>query len=43
MDKAGFYLLGAYGAFVLVIVVEIVGVRLRLARARAEQRAATPQ
>ncbi len=35
MDRYGFYLVGAFGAFALALLVELVAVRARLARARA--------
>ncbi|MBS0319031.1 MAG: heme exporter protein CcmD [Proteobacteria bacterium] len=35
MEKYAFYLVGAYGAFALALVVELVATRARLRRARA--------
>ena len=38
MDGRGFYVWGSFGAFLILIVIEIIAVRLRIHRAQAEIR-----
>ena len=38
MEKYAFFLVGAYGVFALAIAIELIGVRMRLRKARARLR-----